>query len=142
VSSDAALRDLADREAIRDLVRRYAHCVWQRDAAGAAALFAANGSMEIGDRPPLRGRAAIRAEYEASFAASHFRPMLHNHVIALAGDRATGTCYLELTAQLEGVERVGRGHYDDTYVREDDGWKFASRVLTLAHFAEASTPRG
>jgi uncharacterized protein (TIGR02246 family) len=140
VSADAALRELLDREAIRELVRRYAHCVWQRDASGAAALFAADGSMDTGDRPPLRGRGAIRAEYEASFAVSHFRPMLHNHVIDLAGDRATGTCYLELTARVSDVEMLGRGHYDDAYVREQNGWKFASRVLTLTQYSEANAP--
>ena len=37
---EATVRALADVEAIRDLGRRYAHCVWQRDATGAALLFA------------------------------------------------------------------------------------------------------
>jgi len=47
----AALQALADESAIRDLARRYAHCVWQRDAPGAAALFAPDAVMDTGDRP-------------------------------------------------------------------------------------------
>ena len=37
--TDELVRELADLEAIRDLARRYAHFVWQKDAAGAASLF-------------------------------------------------------------------------------------------------------
>jgi len=59
MDADATLRALADESAIRDLARRYAHCVWQGDAEGAAALFAEDAVMDTGDRPPLAGRAAI-----------------------------------------------------------------------------------
>ena len=51
-----AVRELADLEAIRALVHRYAHCVWQKDAAAAVDLFAEDGEMETGDRPAIRGR--------------------------------------------------------------------------------------
>jgi hypothetical protein len=30
-SIDVTVSELADKEAIRDLARRYAHCVWQKD---------------------------------------------------------------------------------------------------------------
>ena len=33
-TGEAKLRELADLEAIRDLARRYAHCVWQKDVPG------------------------------------------------------------------------------------------------------------
>ena len=134
--ADATLRALADEAAIRDLVRRYAHCVWQRDGAGAAALFAEDGEMDTGDRPPLRGRAAIEAEYAKTFAVSPFRPFVHNHVIELAGDRARGTAYLELRAEVDGREMEGYGWYEDAYVRTAAGWRFARRKLSLPHYAE------
>ena len=53
--SPDALQRLLDLEAIRDLARRYAHCIWRKDADGAAALFADDGAMDTGDRPPLVG---------------------------------------------------------------------------------------
>ena len=47
-----AVRELADVETIRALVHRYAHCVWQEDAAAAVDLFAEDGEMDTG-RPTL-----------------------------------------------------------------------------------------
>lgn len=137
MSTDTDIQRLADLEAIRDLARRYAHCIWQRDAAGAAALFAPDATMDTGDRPPLRGPEAIRSEYEALFAASELRPMVHNHVIDLDGERAAGTCYLDLTARMEGNEMEGRGFYRDRYVRLGGVWKFASRTLSMTRFVPA-----
>jgi ketosteroid isomerase-like protein len=138
VSDADAIRRLLDLEEIRDLARRYAHCVWQRDATGAAELFAEDGEMDTGDRPPIRGRAAIRASYDEIFESQEFRPMVHNHVIDLDGETATGTCYLDVRATLEGVDEVGLGTYQDHYVRTTDGWKFRSRLLTLQSFVDAS----
>ena len=47
---EAAVRELADGEAIRDLARRYAHYVWQKDVAAAIELFTEDGEMDTGDR--------------------------------------------------------------------------------------------
>jgi uncharacterized protein (TIGR02246 family) len=137
VNDADALRRLLDLEEIRDLARRYAHCVWQRDAAGAAALFAEDGEMDTGDRPPIKGRAAILTSYQEIFQSQEFRPMVHNHVIDLDGETATGTCYLDVQATVEGVDKVGLGTYQDHYVRTTDGWKFHSRRLTLHDYGDA-----
>lgn len=131
-----SLQALVDESAIRDLVRRYAHCVWQRDAAGAAALFASDAVMDTGDRPPLVGRAAILDEYTRVFTTSGFLPFIHNHVIDLQGDRATGTAYIDLKARVDGRAMEGWGYYDDEYARTPEGWRFQRRRLNLVHFAE------
>jgi hypothetical protein len=93
--------------------------------------------MDTGDRPPLVGRAAILESYTQVFAAQEFRPMIHNHVIDLDGDRATGTVYLDVQATLDGVDKVGLGYYQDHYVRTAAGWEFRSRLLTLHTFVDA-----
>jgi ketosteroid isomerase-like protein len=137
-SSDEIIRELADLEAIRDLARRYAHYVWQKDAAGAIELFTDDAVMDTGDRPPIAGRPALRAEYAPTFHLSTITPFVHNHVVELAGDRATGTCYLDLRAITEeGVAMTGFGFYEDRYQRAAGGWKFASRRLELAEYREA-----
>jgi len=138
VSDARAIRRLLDLEEIRDLARRYAHCVWQRDAAAAALLFAEDGEMDTGDRPPIRGREAIRASYEEIFRSREFRPMVHNHVIDLDGESATGTCYLDVRTSVDGVDKIGLGYYQDRYVRTPDGWKFRSRLLELQSFVDAN----
>ena len=138
MNEESTLDRLIAESAIRDLVRRYAHCVWQRDAAGAAALFAEEGIMDTGDRPPLEGRAAILDEYTQTFAESGFYPFVQNHVIDLRGERAEGTAYLSLRADVDGQSMEGWGWYNDEYVRTGEGWKFRRRRLNLVHYAPVS----
>ena len=132
-SSEATLRRLADLEAIRDLARRYAHCVWQRDAEGAIALFCDDAEMDTGDRPPIRGRAALLETYRKVFADADFLPYVHNHVIELGadGETATGTCYLDLRTTLGEESMIGSGYYEDVYVRIGDVWRFQCRKLNM-----------
>ena len=136
---EAEVRRLANVEAIRDLARRYAHCVWQRDVEGAVGLFAEDCAMDTGDRPVIRGRAALLEAYQAMLAASELHPMVHNHVIDLQEDRASGTCYLELRARIDGKAMAGLGHYEDRYVRVGSAWKFESRVLAMSSLAETDS---
>ncbi len=136
--TEEIIRELADLEAIRDLARRYAHCVWQKDVPGAIDLFSEDAVMDMGDRPPIEGRAALLETYQATFDASTFRPFVHNHVIELDGDTATGTVYLDLRSiNEEGKPMTGYGFYRDRYVREDLGWKFSRRELTIEHLGQA-----
>jgi ketosteroid isomerase-like protein len=131
--AEALIRRLADLEAIRDLARRYAHCVWQRDVKGAIDLFTDDGVMDTGDRPAIRGRAALLEAYQAMVGGAELHPFVHNHVVELEGDRATGTCYLDLRATLEGRSMIGSGWYDDEYARVEGGWRFRSRTLRMVY---------
>jgi ketosteroid isomerase-like protein len=137
VNVEATVARLADLEAIRDLARRSAHFVWRRDADGAVALFAEDAEMDTGDRPPIRGRAALLEAYRTMFAVSEFHPTIHNHVIELDGDFATGTCYLAVEAVIEGASRVGSGTYADRYARIAGEWKFESRKLAMCYLVES-----
>jgi hypothetical protein len=58
-SSDGAL-ELVARELIRDTIVRYAHLVDLGPAGRAVGLFTEDATLEAGDGPPARGRAAIR----------------------------------------------------------------------------------
>lgn len=135
-TGEAKLRELADLEAIRDLARRYAHCVWQKDVAGAIDLFTDDAEMDTGDRPPIIGREALLASYEAMFATNDFRPFVHNHVIELDGNTATGTCYLDLRSVVDGKAMSGHGFYRDRYVRVGERWKFSYRLLNMVDYGE------
>ncbi len=137
--ADATIRDLADAEAIRDLARRYAHYVWQNDLAALAELFAEDGEMDPGTRPPIRGRPALLAAFrEMLTTGAVFRPFVQQHVVDLAGDAATGTCYVDLRADVGGKSMIGAGWYDDRYVRTPEGWRFRSRRIQLSFFVPLS----
>ena len=128
---DRILRELADRETIRDLARRYAHYVWQKKIAAAVDLFSEDGEMDTGEAPPLRGRAALLEAYQRMLGDARFQPFVHNHVIDLAGDEASGICYLDLRAVQEGRSMIGSGYYEDRYRRVAGEWKFQSRKLQM-----------
>ncbi len=130
----AMLQELADREAIRDLVCRYAHHVWQKQGTAAALLFTEDGEMDTGAPPVLRGRAALLEAYERMLDDASFQPFVSNHVISLAGDEASGTCYLDLRATTDGRSMIGSGFYEDRYQRVDGEWKFRSRKLHMSWF--------
>jgi ketosteroid isomerase-like protein len=135
---EAAVRKLADGEAIRDLARRYAHYVWQKDVAAAIELFTEDGEMDTGDRSSIKGKEALLKAYEGMFADAEFQPFVHNHVIELQGENATGTCYLDLRATVDGKSMIGSGYYHDRYVRVGGEWKFRSRKLTMCYFVPLS----
>jgi ketosteroid isomerase-like protein len=135
---EAVVRELADAEAIRDLARRYAHCVWQKDVSGAIDLFTEDGEMDTGDRPPIRGRHALLETYQSMLGDSELQPFVHNHVIDLHGESATGICSLDLRATVEGKSMIGAGTYHDRYARVGGEWKFRSRKLTMCYFVPLS----
>jgi ketosteroid isomerase-like protein len=136
---ERTVRDLADLEAIRDLARRYAHCVWQNDVEGVVALFSDDGEMDPGVREPIRGKASLRPAFEQMLlGAGSFRPFIGQHVVDLAGDSATGTCYIDLRAVVAGQSMIGGGWYEDRYVRTADGWRFRSRKVVLSFFGPLS----
>jgi ketosteroid isomerase-like protein len=131
---DTSTGALRDREEIRELAVRYAHCVWTKDVAALAGLFTDDGVMDTGSGDPLRGRDAVRDTYARVFARDDYFPFVHNHVIDLSGDEARGTCYLDLRAVVDGTRMTGFGTYDDWYVRTRDGWRFLSRTLSMTEF--------
>lgn len=133
VTSEETVRRLADLEAIRDLARRYAHFVWQGDIPSAIGLFAEDGEMNTGGRPPIVGRENLLRVYGEMLGDAMFHPFVHNHVIELDGDRATGTVYLDLRAIQEGRSVMGSGFYEDRYVRIDGDWRFQSRRLNMCY---------
>jgi ketosteroid isomerase-like protein len=130
---ESLVRELSDREAIRDLAHRYAHCVWRKQFAAAVDLFTDDGEMDMGDRPVIRGRKALLESYEQMLGAADFHPFVHSHLISLQGERATGTCHLDLRATIDGESMIGSGYYEDECVRVDGEWKFRRRKLTMCY---------
>ena len=100
----------------------------------AVGLFTEDGEMDTGEPPVLRGRPALLESYERMLGDAVFQPFVHNHVIELAGDEASGTCYLDLRATVEDRSMIGAGYYEDDYLRVDGAWKFRSRRLRMSHF--------
>jgi len=130
------VQELADREEIRELVARYAHRV--AHGVSLADLFTDDGAfiVRMPGRPAMetRGRAALDRQFAtiAAVAAQHpTLPMIHNYLLQISGNEATGTCSIEIRTTENGHSVVGSGYYEDRYRREHGRWKF---VVRDAHF--------
>jgi uncharacterized protein (TIGR02246 family) len=131
------VQELADREEIKELTAHYAHGVARGEGAKVAELFTDDGVFinELPDTAPtvVRGREALNKFYGA-IKRNTALPCIHNHLITLAGDEATGTCSIEVRITRNNQSMIGSGYYEDRFRRENGRWKFVERHCTFFHF--------
>ncbi|MEZ5866931.1 MAG: nuclear transport factor 2 family protein [Geminicoccaceae bacterium] len=138
MNSDAALRELLDRQAITDLIHAYCRHFDMNEPAALAGLFTADASVDYGPEfADLHGREAIERAV-ANGLATLFAATSHhvsNIRITFDGpDAAHGDCYLYAWHRY----RDGRpeselwGRYQHRFVRDTDGWRIADLVLQAA----------
>jgi len=129
-------QELLAREALRDLVARYAHAADGGRFDELVGLFAPDGVLETPDKTEHRGRAAIRAFLagtQASLAEATQAGWIRHHVSNLAllvsgPAEATGAAYFFVVTE-RGPDHWGR--YRDRYVEIDGHWLFAHRRVRL-----------
>jgi hypothetical protein len=136
----AVLQDLADRQAITDLIYRYCramdridpelgYSIWHEDAEADYGAEVYQGS----------GRGFIDFVCE-----QHRRTLTHVHqvtniIIELDGDRAASESYVVSDLRAGGGDQVKHittwGRYIDRWSRRDGGWGIDKRI-TIRDFAE------
>jgi len=153
MSIDAArLRELEDREEIRNIFVKYARFLDGGDYAGYASLFAREGIFgEAKGRDQVGAQmAAYGKRVEAGQAAGKFHPATHlisNVDIALEGDKARAKAvWSYVTNDPDSMPvTLQFGTYDDDLVREYGEWKIAehriSRITGRAQLEEARPTR-
>ncbi|WP_019929788.1 nuclear transport factor 2 family protein [Nocardia sp. BMG111209] len=122
--------DPADRLAIIDTVVAYATAVDTRDWESFARLYTddavweyrAGGERRIGPEAIV---ARVRS-VEKFDATQHY---VTNHVVGVAGDEATHTCYYQARHLSGDRQFVSGGRYRDRLRRNGSGWLIAERVL-------------
>ena len=133
--------EAADRLAIRELVEAYAHCADRRDAQGQMSLFTADTHfvvyMNAKDQTPAQGLhsrealAPVFADLNKYAVTMHF--VGQSTIFTLTTDRATGEAYcLAHHVTVDGGKRrlmVASLRYLDTFVKMEDAWLFAERLL-------------
>lgn len=135
--------ELAAREAIRDLVARYAHGADRGRFDEVAALFADDGVLELPDGRQLAGPTEIRAFLGGtgdSMRAAAANPFIRHHVsshrIVVEGPNAAAGYAYFLVVTERGPDHWGR--YVDRYVAGSGSWRFASRRVRLDGYATGS----
>jgi len=128
---EAKVRELTDREAIRELRCYYHEYINTTNLTAIAGLFIEDGELDFAHMGKGKGRAFQKKFFEGlSDYLSSVKQFIHNHIIEVHGDTATGISYLEAKPVYKGESFLVAGRYDDEYVRQDGKWKFKKMKFT------------
>lgn len=129
LSLEERIQRLEDRAEIIELTGKYCWYVTRADKANIVALYTKDGVFDRSAQggPVSRGHDELLAGYGNSGEKAYL-PVIHNHIIELNGDEATGTAVLE-SRVAPTVKHGITAYYEDKYRREDGVWKFACRKV-------------
>jgi ketosteroid isomerase-like protein len=122
----------SDESALLALTLEYGDAVRARDVERWAAAWTEDARWVLDDDRDVAGRDALVAMWSKSIAKYSTVVQLYLAcTYDVEGATATGRCeLLELNIKSDGGRHVMAGHYDDTYRRTSEGWRFTSRRLT------------
>jgi ketosteroid isomerase-like protein len=138
---EAEVRELKDREALRDLRYRYHELINEGKFADIANLFTEDADLDFGALGKAQGRAQLEKFFGAMggsepeggagrIRVSFIKQFVHNHVVNVRGDSGDGFAYLEAKTVFNGVACRVAGRYNDEYVRQNGKWKFNKMHVT------------
>lgn len=134
-TTDELVRELLDREAIRDLPVRYCDCLWRKDVDGLLGLFTDDATFVmkgIEVEAVSHGRVNIKKMHEKALAETTPRLFIHNQIVNLLGkDSATGRSCVEVRNLGITMEWLGIGYFEDEFAKVGSEWKFAKRYHTF-----------
>jgi len=126
---------MTDHDALVRVSLDYADAVRRGVIAGAADWAATWTDDAVWNLPGRRveGRAAIVELWRGSLSRyAHVVQIYNAASYSVDGDTASGRIQLlELTQATDGTRAILAGHYDDTYRRQPDGWRYTQRTLTV-----------
>ncbi|RLQ21069.1 nuclear transport factor 2 family protein [Seongchinamella sediminis] len=133
------LHKLADIEALKQLKARYCHLVDAADWDALDALWMEDATCDYGFFGRFQGRSSIMDGFfrkQVSEASSFNAHMVHNPLIEVHGDRASGSWYLTAhTTQQPGNRAIWvMGIYHDEFQRVETEWKIASLRFEFKYF--------
>ncbi|MFK7919358.1 MAG: nuclear transport factor 2 family protein [Ilumatobacter sp.] len=125
------------RIAVSDLVHHYADAVVRRDADQWAGTWAPDAVWELGKGRRVEGREAILDLWNS--AMDGFKAVVQNVVNNGASlddpsGSGIGRCYIqENWWRADDSKGILLAYYDDSYIRVDGSWLFASRELVVQY---------
>ena len=130
------MNDIADEQALLRLAERYAQAVDRRDADTLVSVFAEDGIIA---RPGLVWQGHEKLRGIIARLNTLYRTTLHtvrNQAVVVDGDTAQGETYSVAMHMLNSSDgsrkRMDMGiRYQDSFVRQAEGWRFARRELIV-----------
>jgi ketosteroid isomerase-like protein len=137
------LNELLDREAVRDVVFRYAVRLDDRDAEGVAACFTDDARLSFNDHAlEYEGREAILSVYRVALGVGpgangeRTTHLTSNVLVECRGDQATGSTKVVAFLLAGDVVRLRGLHFSDAFRRTPEGWRFSERAHRVDWQAE------
>jgi hypothetical protein len=137
------LREIEDRNSIRELVDAYAYCADARDAKGQMALFTEDTRfvvfMDAKSSEPTQTINKRDDLFPVFDNLNTYRATMHfngqSTVLQLNDDTATGITYCIAHHQTinDGVQKlmIANIKYHDSFVKQNGKWLFAERKLLV-----------
>ena len=127
------LKELLDRERIRELLHRYCWAVDKGTLADVMQLFHDSCALVLAPGKRCAGRVATQRWYDVYMRnrMEVLRHLIHNQVVEIDGDTATSKSYFDAVGDLKGESITVAGYYEDSLLRVGDEWKFTEKIIRL-----------
>ena len=147
---EAKIRELADREEIKEVRHRFALALDTRDWELFGTLFADEVDADLpalgvplGTVPKAELMSAFRHSFRRPASEMGTQQLYGDFLIEVRGDEATSSSYLvghhHISGFDGGEDATLRARYVDRLVRTGDGWKIAA--LKIHVFSIVGNPR-
>lgn len=125
---------IEDEMAIRDLSARYIDAVNRQHGEDWQATWSENASWFLMGQE-ITGRDTILEFWLNTMGLFNFVVMaLNSQNLVIDGDQASGRCYVTESLSMKGTDpAMVQGVYDDTFIRENGEWRFASRSYHMLY---------
>lgn len=138
MSLEERMRTYVDKSDIQELRANYCYTWDAKDLDGFLDLFLDDAVLDMRELGASRyeGVEEIKQFFESINGGTDrfFVHMVHNPVIEVTGDEATGKWYFEVPNTLpDGSAGWVQGVYDERYQRVDGEWRFAE-VVTVCNY--------
>jgi hypothetical protein len=126
------VQELEDRAAIQTLRTRFHECVNEKNPDGIGTLFSNNAELHYSHLGTAIGREKIIRFFQKGLSelVPFVKQYLHNHVVTVNGNTATGLSYLEATPVHKDESYLVAARFDDEYVKDNGRWYFKRVNLT------------
>lgn len=95
-------------------------------------LFTEDAYVDFGYISRARGREDIKALFlRIPRNLPLVKQFIHNHMVDVDGDEATGVSYLDARYAQDGDSVMVAARFDEIYVRTAEGWRIKQMLLDL-----------
>ena len=131
--TEVLLRELVDREKIRELLHRYCWAVDKGTLTEVMELFHDPCTLILAPGKQYEGKAAVQRWYDVYLQnrMEVLRHLIHNQVSVIDGDTATSKSYFDAVGDLKGESISVAGYYEDILRRVEGEWKFTEKIIRL-----------